>query len=56
MSAALDPKHKRKTAGSSVVRMSEYQGVGHDSWDHAFAKPEFFTWLFAQKRVAAAAK
>ncbi|MGH8459944.1 MAG: prolyl oligopeptidase family serine peptidase [Nevskiales bacterium] len=38
-----------KAAGGNV-RYSEYEGVGHNSWDRAYAEPEFFTWLFAQKR------
>lgn len=32
------------------VRYTEYWGVGHNSWDHAFAEPELLRWLFAQKR------
>jgi predicted peptidase len=31
------------------VRYTEYAGVGHNAWDKAFAEPEFFPWLFAQK-------
>lgn len=45
-----------KAAGSTSVRYSEYPGVGHGSWGNAFAEPEFFTWMFAQKRGAAATK
>ena len=32
------------------VKYSEYEGVGHDVWEQAFAEPEFLSWLFAQKR------
>lgn len=39
-----------KAAGSKVVKYSEYPGVGHASWRNAFAEPDFFTWMFAQKR------
>jgi predicted peptidase len=31
-------------------RYTEYRGVGHNSWDRAFAEPELLSWLFAQKR------
>ncbi len=30
------------------VKYNEYEGVGHNSWDKAYAEPEFFDWLFAQ--------
>ena len=33
----------------SQVRYTEYPGVGHNAWDKAFAEPEFFPWLLAQK-------
>jgi predicted peptidase len=38
-----------KSAGGSV-KYTEYEGVGHNSWDKAYAEPELTTWLFAQKR------
>lgn len=34
----------------SHVRYTEYEGVGHNSWDKAYAEREFIDWLFAQKR------
>ncbi len=37
-----------KAKGGSV-RYTEYEGVGHNAWDKAYAEPEFFKWLFAQK-------
>jgi predicted peptidase len=42
-----------KQAGASV-RYTEYEGVGHNSWDRAFAEPELVKWLFAQRRRGAA--
>jgi predicted peptidase len=30
-------------------RYTEYRGIGHNSWDAAFAEPEIFPWLFAQR-------
>lgn len=38
-----------KAAGGSP-RFTAYPGVNHGSWEHAYAEPEFTTWLFAQKR------
>jgi predicted peptidase len=34
----------------AVVKYSEYPGVGHNSWDNAFAEPEFLGWMFAQAK------
>jgi predicted peptidase len=31
------------------VRYNEYEGVGHNSWDRAYAEPEIFSWMLAQK-------
>jgi len=32
------------------VRYSEYEGVGHNSWDSAFAEKSLLEWIFNQKR------
>lgn len=32
------------------ARYTEYRGVGHNSWEAAFAEPQFLEWLFAHKR------
>ena len=37
----------RRSGG--IVRYTEYPGVGHDSWDLAYADPNLVTWLFQQK-------
>lgn len=34
----------------AVVKYTEYPGVDHNSWDNAFAEPEYLPWLFAQKK------
>jgi predicted peptidase len=34
---------------ASDVRYTEYPGVGHNSWDKAYAEPEFFSWLLSQR-------
>jgi predicted peptidase len=31
------------------ARYKEYPGVGHGSWENAFAEPELFPWLLAQR-------
>ena len=38
-----------KKAGGSP-RYTEFPGVGHNSWDAAYAMDEFWDWLFAQRR------
>ena len=38
-----------KSAGGDV-RYNEYEGVGHNSWDKAYAEPELFPWLLAQRK------
>ena len=39
-----------KNAGNKSVTYTEYPGVGHNSWDNAYADAKTWTWLFAQKR------
>ncbi|HSC77141.1 MAG TPA: prolyl oligopeptidase family serine peptidase [Candidatus Acidoferrales bacterium] len=39
-----------RNAGGQV-RYSEYAGVGHNSWEKAFAEPDLLPWVFAQKRT-----
>jgi predicted peptidase len=39
-----------KNAGGQAL-YTEYPGVGHNSWDRAYAEPEFLSWLFSQKRA-----
>ncbi len=45
----------RLRALGSPVKFTEYASVGHASWPRAYAEPELFPWLFAQKRGGAAA-
>ncbi len=40
---------KLKSIGANV-KYSEYPGVNHNSWDNAFAEPEFLQWIFSNKR------
>jgi len=37
-----------KAAGGSV-RYNEYEGIGHNSWDKAYAEAEIFPWMLAQE-------
>lgn len=32
------------------VRFTVYPGVGHNSWDNAFAEPELLPWLFSKSK------
>ena len=41
-----------KAAGGNV-RYTEYPGVKHESWDNAYAEPDLFPWLLAQKLTSA---
>jgi predicted peptidase len=38
----------------SPVKYTEYPDVGHESWNRAYAEPELFRWLLAQRRDAGA--
>jgi predicted peptidase len=42
--------YELKAAGSTVAEIIEYQNVGHDSWDYAFASKDFLPWLFSFKK------
>ncbi|MCL1635264.1 prolyl oligopeptidase family serine peptidase [Luteimonas sp. SX5] len=44
MAAAL------KVAGASDARYTEFPDANHNSWDPAYATPELWIWLFAQRR------
>lgn len=35
-------------AAGGDVRYTEYPGVGHNSWDKAYAEPELMTWLLSK--------
>ena len=37
-------------AAHGDVRYNEYPGVGHNSWDKAYAESELFPWLLSQHR------
>ncbi|WP_206170827.1 prolyl oligopeptidase family serine peptidase [Phragmitibacter flavus] len=35
---------------SKGLKVTIYPGVGHDSWTQTYDNPEFWAWIFAQKR------
>jgi len=39
-----------RRSGNTMVRYTEYPGGGHNVWDRAYADPELWRWLFAQRR------
>jgi predicted peptidase len=39
-----------KKAGGNP-KYTEYKGVGHNSWDRAYATDELWEWLFAQRKM-----
>ncbi len=40
---------KLKSLKASVL-YTEYPNVNHNSWDNAFAEPDFLSWMFSKKR------
>jgi predicted peptidase len=41
-----------KAAGARDARYTEFPEANHNSWDPAYSQtPEFWTWLFAQRRM-----
>lgn len=53
--AVVDVKHSKamveKLEDLKVkVRYTEYPGVNHNSWDNAFAEPDYLKWMFSKKK------
>lgn len=42
------------TAVKAKFKYTEYPGVGHNSWDNAYAEPDLFPWMLAQSLKAPA--
>ncbi len=40
----------RSSSSGAEVRVTEYRGVGHNSWDRAYGDPELIRFMLAQKR------
>ena len=52
--AAVDVKYSRALVAKLrelkvKVKYSEYPGVNHNSWDNAFAEPDFLKWMFGKR-------
>lgn len=51
----VSPEHSRnaytelKANGSQTVELIIFPGVRHNSWDNAFAQPDFLSWMFSKK-------
>jgi predicted peptidase len=39
-----------RAAGAKDARYTEFPDANHNAWDPAYATPELWTWLFAQRR------
>ena len=39
-----------KKAGSTTVRLTTLEGIGHNSWEAAYASPDLYQWLGKQTR------
>lgn len=53
--AVVDVKNSRDMverlkALQANVKYSEYPGVNHNSWDNAFAEPEYMRWMFSNRK------
>lgn len=53
--AVVSPKRSqemvdRLKALKAKVKYTEYPGVNHNSWDNAFAEPDYLKWMFEQKK------
>jgi dienelactone hydrolase len=40
----------RSNSSGAEVRVTEYRGVGHNSWDRAYGDPELIRFMLAQRR------
>jgi len=52
---AVKPKRSRNMIAAlekagGKPKYTEYPDVGHNSWDNAYKDPEFYKWLFDQKK------
>ena len=42
------------TNAGGTAKYTEYEGVGHGSWDKAYADQEMWKWMFAQRKTPSA--
>ncbi len=45
---SIDMVQAIKNAGSSTIRLTTLEGVGHNSWQAAYATPDLYDWLDRQ--------
>jgi len=45
--------HAALEKAGAPVKLTIYPGVGHNSWTQTYDNPEFWSWLFAQKKPEA---
>ncbi len=51
----VEPRHSRDMVArlkqlGAAVKYTEYPGVGHDSWNPAYAEADFLKWLFSLEK------
>ena len=51
----VQPKHSLKMANAIIEsggspKMTLYENVGHDSWNNAFAEPNFLKWIHSKSK------
>ena len=51
----VQPKHSLKIAKAIIAsggspKMTLYENVGHDSWNNAFAEPNFLKWIHSKSK------
>ena len=51
----VQPKHSLKMAKAIIEsggspKMTLYENVGHDSWNNAFAEPNFLKWIHSKSK------
>jgi len=39
-----------RASGGTQIRYTEYEGVGHDSWNRAYDDPQAIAWLLRQRK------
>jgi predicted peptidase len=48
--AASEKMVEAITKAGGQATFTNYPGVGHNSWARAYAEPDLYTWMFAQRR------
>jgi predicted peptidase len=53
----VQPKHSLKMAKAIIAsggspNMTLYENIGHDSWNNAFAEPNFLKWIHSKSKIS----